>query len=121
MKVDLFLIRTDLRHVPSTHDIARTKAFDIGDNVWQCALIQEADVMASALPEFGSFLTGLLAEEWEKFDRELARQLTSLEGRVGFLEKGALFSSLASYALGVPDAIEQHLKLCRISLVNRPG
>jgi len=118
-RIEAIILRTDPRHVPSTHDIARTKAFDIEDNVWQCALIQEADVMASALPEFGSFLTGLLAEEWEKFDRELARQLTSLEGRVGFLERGALFSSPASYALGVPDAIEQQLKLCRTSLVNR--
>ena len=61
-RVEAIILRTDPRHVPSTHDIARTKAFNIEDNLWQCVLIQEADVMASALPQIGTFLTSLLAE-----------------------------------------------------------
>ena len=113
-RVEAIILRTDPRHVPSTHDIARTKAFNIEDNLWQCVLIQEADVMASALPQIGTFLTSLLAEEWGKIDRELSRQLNSLEGRVGFLERGALFSSPASYTLGIPDAIEKQLKVCSV-------
>ncbi len=113
-RVEVIILRTDPRHVPSTHDIARTKAFNIEDNLWQCVLIQEADVMASALPQIGTFLTSLLAEEWGKIDRELSRQLNSLEGRVGFLERGALFSSPASYTLGIPDAIEKQLKVCSV-------
>ena len=80
-------MRTDLRHVPSTHDIARTKAFDIEDNVWQCALIQEADVMASALPEFGSFLTGLLAEEWKSLIGSLLDSSPRLRDVSGFLKR----------------------------------
>lgn len=110
-RIKRLILRTDPRYVPRTHAIAQQRPFNLNHSVWQCVLIQEADVLASALPEIGEFLTGLLAEEWAGFDAELAKKLTSRAGRIGFLRNGALFSSPASRYLGLSNLVTAQLRV----------
>jgi hypothetical protein len=112
-RIGEIILQTDPVSVSAAHAKAKKLAFDINKFEWQCVLIQEADVLASALPEIGKFLTECLAQEWSCFDVELASGLLSPEGREGFLQHGALFSSPASNALGIPEVVSRQLAALR--------
>lgn len=112
-RIGELILETDPVRVSAAHVKAQKLSFDINKFEWQCVLIQEADVLASALPEIGQYLTECLAREWSNFDAELASGLLSSEGREGFLQYGALFSSPASGALGIPELISRQLEALR--------
>ncbi len=112
-RIGKIILQTDPVSVPNTHIKAQRLAFDINNFEWQCVLIQEADVLASALPELGKFLTECLAQEWSNYDVERASGLLSPRGREGFLQYGALFSSPASNALGIPEVVAGQLEALR--------
>jgi len=103
------ILQTDPRHVASAHAQAIQRPFQIEDDGWQCVLVQEADVLASALPGIGDFLTTCLADEWAFSGVALANHLLSRAGRDAFLRNGALFSSPASHQIGMPAFIAAQL------------
>jgi hypothetical protein len=71
-----------------------------------CVLANEADILASALPDIGMALTECLAQEWDKRYPTDAQGLRTDSGRRFFLQHLALFSSAAADVLGLP-AIRQ--------------
>jgi hypothetical protein len=71
-----------------------------------CVLANEADILASALPDIGLALTECLAQEWDKRYPADAQGLRTTSGRRFFLQHLALFSSPAADVLGLP-AIRQ--------------
>ena len=112
-RIGEIILKTDPVSVSAAHVEAQKLSFDIKKFEWQCVLIQEADVLASALPEMGQFLTECLAREWSYVDVELASGLLSPEGRESFLQYGALFSSPASNRLGIPEVVFRQLAALR--------
>ena len=112
-RIGEIILKTDPVSVSAAHVEAQKLSFDINKFEWQCVLIQEADVLASALPEMGQFLTECLAREWSYVDVELASGLLSPEGRESFLQYGALFSSPASNRLGIPEVVFRQLAALR--------
>ncbi len=98
------ILRTDPTVVAASHQKIAGRRFVIQDLDCLTVLVQEADILASSLPEVGQTLTRQLAQEWALFDTPRAEQVLTAKGRLGFLRFGALFSSPASQRLGV-DAL----------------
>jgi len=70
------------------------------------ALANEADVLASLLPELGCVLTHLLAEEWQPHDAERAAQTLLFSSRGDFLSIYAE-PTLAARSLGLDECIRR--------------
>lgn len=99
--VKTLIINTDPKKVRECHLKMRGRPFRIEDTDCLIVLVQEADIMASALPWTGQELTLRLAREWAKIMPERARALLTPQGRVAFLRDAALFTSPASKTLGL--------------------
>ncbi len=99
------ILSTDPTLVKASHEKIKNKQFSIEDVDCLTVLIQEADIMASTMPQVGPLLTKQLASEWSKTNYPGFHALTTLSGRIEFLRNGALFSSPASQLLGI-DAVK---------------
>ena len=72
---------------------------------WQRLFVQEADVLASALPQLQAELTRQLAKEWAKFNKKAAASLLKSSGRLGFLEGCTRFSTPAARSIGIDKLV----------------
>lgn len=104
-----FILQTDPSLVKAMHIQVRSAPFDLKDLSCQTVLIQEADILASALPQIGEDLTLKLSQEWAKLDTQKSQFLLSVPARVYFLREMALFSSPASQRLGIQKLVDQHM------------
>jgi hypothetical protein len=82
---------------------------DLEDLMVCCVLTNEADILASTLPDVGAGLTEELAAELGKHYPKESQGLRSNNGRIFFLKELALFSSTASHRLGLPAIRHQQL------------
>ena len=99
--IQMIILLTDASLVKAGHEKIKNKPFFIEDMDCLTVLIQEADILASAMPEVGPLLTKQLASEWAKINHHGMSALTTTTGRIEFLRHGALFSSPASQLLGM--------------------
>ena len=99
--IQMIILWTDATLVKAGHEKIKNKPFFIEDMDCLTVLIQEADILASAMPEVGPLLTKQLASEWAKINHHGMSALTTASGRIEFLRHGALFSSPASQLLGI--------------------
>lgn len=99
--IKMIILMTDSTLVKAGHDKIKDKPFFIEDIDCLTVLIQEADILASAMPEVGPLLSKQLASEWAKINYQDTSALTTPAGRSEFLRNGALFSSPASQLLGI--------------------
>lgn len=95
------ILMSDPLCVKSSHASARQKPFDLRDRTWMTVLVQEADILASTLPETQQSLTQSLSTEWQPTNPQAAAQLLQPQSRILFLEHAALFSSPAAERLGL--------------------
>jgi hypothetical protein len=96
------ILATDPECVPAQHRAAASRRFDLTDPVWQSVLAQEADIMASALSQTQGDLTQALSREWAlSTPAGVAQALLTAQGRLGFLQHAALFTSPAAHHLGM--------------------
>jgi len=100
------IMATDPARVKGFHLQVRSQAFDLGLSSCLAVLVQEADILASTLPQTSAGLTQALAKEWAPQQSEAANQLLKPQNRLLFLEHAALFSSPGALALGI-DAIKR--------------
>jgi hypothetical protein len=99
--IQMIILWTDATLVKAGHEKIKNKPFFIEDIDCLTVLVQEADILASAMPEVGPLLTKQLASEWAKINHHGMSALTTASGRIEFLRYGALFSSPASQLLGI--------------------
>lgn len=104
------ILQTDPRFVAQSHRDIQGLPFDVADPRCMLVLIQESDILASALPATGRSLTRQLSREWSKVAPERAQALLPPQGRLLFLKHAALFSSPASRRLGVQAVIDQQIQ-----------
>lgn len=95
------IMATDPARVKGCHLQVRTQTFDLRHPNCLTVLVQEADILASTLPQTSWGLTQSLASEWAPKQPEAAHQLMLPQNRLLFLEHAALFSSPAAKALGI--------------------
>lgn len=114
------ILATDPATVSEMHRRARLSRFDPEAFVWQSVLIEEADILASALPDIGEDLGHSLAVEWAAREIGWAGRVATAEGRLQFLAKAALFTSPASHALGLHEVVEGQLIELRTRRLPRP-
>lgn len=74
-----------------------------------CAMANEADVLASLLPNLGWELAELLAAEWSPHDRAKAEMAKSFGGRLSFLQIYAA-PTPASAELGLDRVVARQIK-----------
>jgi hypothetical protein len=100
-RIGRLILATEPALVRHRHRAVRRRRFDLGSEQWQSVLLQEADILASALPDPGEALTAALAKEWLGVAPAAAEALRADGARQRFLTRVALFSSPASRALGL--------------------
>jgi len=105
--------RTDPGTIFENHQAVNELQFDLSDLRWMQAIINEADVLASALPNFGRSLAQALASEWSELRPEMARSVVSPAGRLYFLERLALFSTPGSALLGLQQLRDEQIRALR--------
>jgi hypothetical protein len=99
------IMATDPTRVKGVHLQVRTRPFDLRQSDCLSVLMQEADIMASTLPETSPGLTQSLSLEWAAQKPVAAAELLLPQNRLLFLEHAALFSSPAAIRLGL-DAVK---------------
>jgi hypothetical protein len=77
--------------------------------MWQATFIQEADILASSLPELQAQLTQDLSLEVTRDNPAWSAELLTPTGRRLFLENAAIFSTPAAHALGLNDLVKDQL------------
>jgi hypothetical protein len=100
------ILATAPAHVP--HNLALSRAAHPAPLDTLCALANEADVLASLLPELGWDLGDLLAEEWRVHDAVRAAIARSFTGRQSFMLLYAS-PSPAACSLGLDRVIARGL------------
>lgn len=95
------ILATDPSRVKAFHLDVRSRPFDLRQRDCLAVLVQEADILASTLPQTQEGLTQALSREWASTRPEAAGQLLLPENRLLFLEHAALFSSPAARLLGL--------------------
>ncbi len=95
------IMATDPARVKGCHLQVRTQTFDLRQPNCLSILVQEADILASTLPQTSLGLTQSLATEWAPKQPDAANRLMLPQNRLLFLEHAALFSSPAAEALGI--------------------
>jgi hypothetical protein len=103
------ILKTDPAFVAESHHNIADLTFDLSDPRCLLVLVQECDILASALPVTGKSLTQALSAEWADVAPDRALALLPPAGRVFFLKRMALFSSPASLALGIQQNIDRQL------------
>jgi hypothetical protein len=95
------IMATDPTRVKSFHQAVRSQPFDLCEGDGLAVLVQEADILASTLPQTQQALTQALSREWAPTQPQAAGQLLLPKNRLLFLEHAALFSSPAAQLLGL--------------------
>jgi hypothetical protein len=106
-RIARLVLATEPEMVRHRHRSVRRRRFDLDSERWQSVLLQEADILASALPDPGTALTAALADEWRQTAPAAAESLRSPDARRRFLLRAALFSSPASLALGLDHVVKE--------------
>jgi len=86
------------------------RPFSIEDQAWLQVLANEADVLASSLPDYGESLGEALSREWAEKNADMAKSVISPAGRLYFLEKVAIFSTPGSHSLGLHQLREMQIE-----------
>jgi hypothetical protein len=92
---------TDPLIIADHHDRINGRPFTIGEPDCLQTLINEADILVSSLPSFAASQTDALASERSANGIPGAGSLHSSRSRRQFLERVAIFTSDASYSLGL--------------------
>lgn len=97
------ILASDPLRVKACHAQIRSQAqpFDLGRADCMAVLVQEADILASTLPQTQQGLTQALSDEWVPTRPDEALALLRPQNRLLFLEHAALFSSPAALAMGL--------------------
>ncbi len=101
--VSELILMTDPARVRPNHESLRERRFDLAETACMAMLLQESDILASAMPGIGITLTHQLSAEWSRFSEKMATSLLSARSRIVFLRDFALFSSPASQWLGLQE------------------
>lgn len=104
------ILATEPTLVKGFHQKARAQPFDLASPDCMAVLVQEADIMASTLPQTSPGLTQALADEWKPNLPEAAAKLLLPQNRLLFLEHAALFSSPAALGLGLEAVKRRQVK-----------
>jgi len=97
------ILATDPARVKGFHLAVRSQVFDLRQRDCLAVLVQEADILASTLPQTQQGLTLALSREWTPTQPKAAEQLLLPQNRLLFLEHAALFSSPAAALLGLDE------------------
>ena len=97
------ILMTDPSRVRPHHEAMQGRHFDLDDAGSMAMLLQECDILASALPDIGISLTHQLANEWAQVSETMATSLLLVRSRIHFLRNQAVFSSPASHKMGLPS------------------
>jgi hypothetical protein len=95
------ILATEPSRVKAFHMDVRSRPFDLRQRDCLAVLVQEADILASTLPQTQQGLTQALSREWGPTQPVAAGNLLLPENRLLFLEHAALFSSPAAKCLGL--------------------
>lgn len=96
------ILKTDPLCVRQAHEQIADRPFRLDDQDCLAVLVEEADILASTLSVTGIELTQQLSREWASSNPTMSPVLLTPQGRLRFLQFGALFSSPASQWLGIP-------------------
>jgi hypothetical protein len=99
------IMATDPVRVKGIHLLVRNQPYDLRQANCLIVLLQEADIMASTLPQTAPGLSQSLSVEWSAHKPKAAQELLLPQNRLMFLEHAALFSSPAASRLGL-DAVK---------------
>jgi hypothetical protein len=99
------IMATDPVRVKDMHLQVRTQPYDLRQTDCLIVLLQEADILASTLPQTAPRLSQSLSTEWSAHNPKAAEALLFPQNRMLFLVHGALFSSPAAGQLGL-DAVK---------------
>jgi hypothetical protein len=97
-RIERIIVSSDFSLVSENHQRIAGKAFS-WDTDWAIVLINEADVMASVLEEFGRELGVALANEWALAGLPMHNSVATNQGRLDFL-RSTMFSSYSATILG---------------------
>lgn len=100
------ILFTDPLQAPALHRKWRSSSFDLRQLECMAILLEEADILASCLPNTGPALGESLKQEWQKAEFAAASTVATPAGRQVFL-RNALFSSPASLDLAIPQKVSQ--------------
>ena len=104
------IMATDPVRVKGLHLQVRTQPFNLRQTDCLVVLLQEADIMASTLPQTALGLSQSLSTEWSAHNPKAAEALLFPQNRMLFLVHGALFSSPAAGQLGLEALKLQEVK-----------
>jgi len=99
-RIDRAILSSDFSLVSKNHERVAGSAFAWNTD-WISVLLNEADVMASVLEEFGTELSLALASEWALVSFPAHRSVATAQGRRDFLASTS-FSSYSATILGAP-------------------
>ena len=108
------ILATEPSRVKAFHMDVRSRPFDLRQRDCLAVLVQEADILASTLPQTQQGLTQALSREWAPTQPVAAGNLLLPENRLMFLEHAALFSSPAAKCLGL-----DRVKVRQVSQINK--
>lgn len=103
------ILLTEPTRVKIHHQTIQGTPFNQSDLMWQATFIQEADILASSLPELQEQLTLELSREAAHDNSAWSAELLTPKGRRQFLENAALFSTPAAQALGLNNLVKDQL------------
>lgn len=103
------ILFTDPLQAPPLHQKWRNpQHFDLQQLECMAILLEEADILASCLPETGPALGQSLKREWQPLHFVAAQSVATPAGRRQFLES-SLFSSPASRVLAIPQKVAEQI------------
>lgn len=114
------ILLTEPTRVKIHHQTTKETAFNIADLMWQATFIQEADILASTLPELQVQLTLDLSQEAARDNPAWSAELITPTGRRLFLENAALFSTPAAHALGLSELVKGQLATLKAESTRLP-
>jgi hypothetical protein len=114
------ILATEPSRVKSFHQAVSQRPFDLKVTGCLAVLVQEADILASTLPQTQENLTQALSKEWSSTQPEAAGKLLLPQNRLLFLEHAALFSSPASLLLGLNKVKVKQMKAIQSRLAMAP-
>jgi hypothetical protein len=114
------ILATEPSRVKAFHMDVRSKLFDLRQRDCLAVLVQEADILASTLPQTQQGLTQALSREWSATQPVAAGNLLLQENRLLFLEHAALFSSPAANWLGLDRVKVRQVSQIKNQLARQP-
>jgi hypothetical protein len=106
-RIEAVILRSDFSGVADNHRRVAGQPFSWCTD-WAAVLLNEADIMASASPEYGPALGRALALEWERIQFPAYQSVATAQGRIAFLQS-LEFSSYSAGVLGAAAKVRQQL------------